>query len=427
MCKHLTLFPVADEIGLQPAIAAALAESLRKSSVSGGNTDGTGIGYINNNGRFVVNKSGRTAYGHTLRQDFVDMMLGIDLAAQPVIGHVRSASLKFKDTKDKQTGLFPDKDAHPFAVGDILLAHNGTISNHKELVEELGLSKGNIDSYMIAELMARLPDLELDNLNGVTRQFEGSFALVFQHLSQPNRLYICRHKKPLYLVKVYSARPNQESPNRIPDFMFVATNDDNAKDALRGVVHISRYLAGRRIWSRVEAVRLKEDTWYVLDRDTVRETGEPTELGRLEFAPTKTVVYTAGSGVPANGRAWGGSGTHGVVVEAHAKAGRNIANVVKELLVKLPLTTEEFRYLYTSLNQLEPDVAMAFHHAVDTVDYVLYLLEDSERRKFLGQFLDMDIEEAEDDRTQFVLIRHPAPETTIAELKDTIEAITLDI
>ena len=160
-----------------------------------------------------------------------------------------------------------------------MLAHNGTISNHEELVGNLDLDEGNIDSYMVAELLAKEPTLGLGSLNAVTSKFQGSFALVFQHLSRPNQVFIGRHTKPLYLVKVFGHAEGDATEGPL-ELVFVTTDDDNVKDALSVVAHSCRYILGKQLWGSVEIVKVDENEWYALDRDTMRDTGELIHLGK---------------------------------------------------------------------------------------------------------------------------------------------------
>lgn len=411
MCKHLTFFPIAEETSSPRALAAVISTGLRYAAVDGRNLDGTGVGHISGK-KFVVFKTGSNAVWQTTQDEFVEHLLSIDMMKQPIIGHVRAASLKFQNTKIDDTRRFPDKDAHPFTVGNILLAHNGTISNHTELVGDLDLDEGNIDSHMITELLAREKTLELDNLNAVTNKLQGSFALIFQHLSRPDQVFIGRHSKPLYLVKVFGHAPEGDGEQKPLELVFLTTNDNNAKDALSVVAHSCRFLLGEQLWAGVDVTRIDEDMWYVLDRDTMRDTGELIELGKLEWKKGFKAATTRSSVVhqTANGRAHAGIvgtapwGRTGSTTKAE---GIQMANIIHELLIKLPLTIEEFRYLYLSLNQGEPDASMTPEAVESTVRYVLYLLKDAERYQYLSQFMDMDFNLMGDVDEVMVISRHP--------------------
>ena len=409
MCKHLTLFPVAEETPSLRALAAVMSTGLRAAAVDGRNLDGTGIGYISGK-KFVVFKTGSNAVWQTMQDEFVDHLLSIDLMKQPIIGHVRAASQKFQKTKIDDTRRFPDKDAHPFTVGNIMLAHNGTISNHEELVGDLDLDEDSIDSYMVAELLAKEATLGLDNLNTVTSKFQGSFALVFQHLSRPNQVFIGRHTKPLYLVKVFGHAEGDATEGPL-ELVFVTTDEDNVKDALSIVAHSCRYILGKQLWGSIKVVKIDEDEWYVLDRDTMRNTGELIHLGKLEYKKGyKTIIthVSAAHHVTSRGTqaALVGESPWGRQVAGTTKAeGIQMANLIYELLEKLPLTVEEFRYLYVSLNQGEATSAMTPEGVESIVRYVLYLIRDVERRKYLSQFMDMDFSPNEEG--MFVIARHP--------------------
>ena len=409
MCKHLTFFPIAEKTSSSRALAAVISTGLRYAAVDGRNLDGTGVGYINGE-KFVVFKTGSNAIWQTTQDEFIAHLLSIDLMRQPLIGHVRAASAKFQKTKIDDTRRFPDKDAHPFTVDSILLAHNGTISNHEELVGDLDLDEGNIDSHMITELLAKESELELDNLNAVTSKFQGSFALIFQHLSRPNQVFIGRHGKPLYLVKVFSRAKDDGSEGPL-ELVFVTTNDDNVKDALSVVAHSCRYLLDDQLWGNVDVTHIAENEWYVLDRDTMRETGKLIHLGKLEWKKGYKTVTTHGSVVhqTVNGRGHAGiagSNPWGRPNGTVKAQGIQMAQLIHELLKELPLTVEEFRYLYISLNQGEPDASMTLEAVESTVRYVLYLIKDETHRQHLSQFMDMDFNINEEGK--LLIARHPS-------------------
>lgn len=392
MCKHLTLFPITrkEDATSQKALAAVISSALRRAAIDGRNLDGTGIGYINGNG-FVVYKTGTNAVWHTNTDEFADTLLGINLTAQPIIGHVRSASTSFQSTKDKATDKFPDKDAHPFVVGTIMLAHNGTISNHKDLVAELKLDGESIDSYAIAEMLAREKELSVANLNNVTKQLQGSFALIFQHLAQPQQVYIGRHGKPLDIVKVYS----HDSPDDL-ELLFVTTEGNNVKDAILSVQHVNRYMLGRNLWGKIGLDRLDENMWYLLDHGEMqKEGGSLLELGKMEWkkVATRTTTYVTNRAV--NPVVWPGYN-----IGTIKNKGIEIEAMIYPVLKILPLTVEEFRYFYTMLNQVEPTAPMERDAVAYTVKYLKYLIADKERLAYLEQFLDMDFILMSDDTFQ---------------------------
>jgi len=166
----------------------------------------------------------------------------------------------------------------------------------------------------------------------------------------------------------------------------------------------------------------------------MRDTGELIHLGKLEYkkgykttTTTRSVVHQTANGQGhagiAAGNPWGISS--GGTIKAE---GIQMANFIHELLKDLPLTIEEFRYLYVSLNQVEPDASMTPEGVESTVRYVMYLIKDAEHRQYLGQFMDMDFNLAGDVDTVITIARHPSvlqPANTKSAFGDTVHTFEL--
>jgi len=96
--------------------------------------------------------------------------------------------------RDKQSA-----DVQPFGNGTVYISHNGTIANDHELQERFNIStKTRIDSAVCPEVIYQLGiEKGLDALNG-------SFSLAVVDTRQPNKLWLARNYKPLFL----QARPD---------------------------------------------------------------------------------------------------------------------------------------------------------------------------------------------------------------------------
>lgn len=87
---------------------------------------------------FVIGNKGERLWGFKDGQSIVDAMKGVErskrfekLNSQLVLGHTRRASTSIKGSASSTN------NSHPFQVGNIILAHNGFISNHAEIAAEL--------------------------------------------------------------------------------------------------------------------------------------------------------------------------------------------------------------------------------------------------------------------------------------------------
>jgi len=123
------------------------------------------------------------------------------LAARPLagsrgIGHTRWA------THGKPSEI----NAHPHQAGSVVVVHNGIIENYLELKEYL-LGKGaRFESETDTEIVAHLVDDKIrqgmDFLTAVQKslkEIQGSYALVFMNLNDPERLIVAKNSTPIVL------------------------------------------------------------------------------------------------------------------------------------------------------------------------------------------------------------------------------------
>ena len=95
-----------------------------------------------------------------------------------MIGHNRAAT----------KGGVKDSTAHPFQIGTITMAHNGTIYNHKSLK---GGEKFDVDSEAICN------SIDVDGIADTIEQIDGAFAIIY-HDSYEGSLNIIRNnERPL--------------------------------------------------------------------------------------------------------------------------------------------------------------------------------------------------------------------------------------
>lgn len=132
-----------------------------------------------------------------------------------VIGHTRAAVV----------GAITDKNAHPFRRGNIVAAHNGMISNYRELD-----NKVDVDSEVVVNL---LHEYKNDFVKAF-KEVSGSCALTWFDLSKPDRIYLVSHTNPLAVCTVKALKT-----------VFWAST----KDALRLVLEAGIGTEGLDIWS----------------------------------------------------------------------------------------------------------------------------------------------------------------------------------
>src|ERR1051325_11564397 len=123
------------------------------------------------------------------------------LAARPIpgsvgIGHTRWA------THGKPSEI----NAHPHQAGSVVVVHNGIIENYLELKEYLIGKGARFESETDTEIVAHLVDDKIrqgmDFLTAVQKslkEIQGSYALVFMNLNDPDRLIVAKNSTPIVL------------------------------------------------------------------------------------------------------------------------------------------------------------------------------------------------------------------------------------
>lgn len=112
------------------------------------------------------------------------------------IGHVRA----------KTVGVNSDANAHPFSYKNVVLAHNGTLTNHYSLLEQYGLNMSdfNVDSQCVAGMLdVSMGSCDYNNFDPLDyfkpiTQIEGFAAFLFKDKrdlinNRPSRLFAYRN------------------------------------------------------------------------------------------------------------------------------------------------------------------------------------------------------------------------------------------
>lgn len=96
-----------------------------------------------------------------------------------LIAHVRA----------KTIGVNTDKNAHPFNEDNVVLAHNGTLKNHYDLLRKYKLewNKYDVDSHVICGILAQEKNFK------VLSEIEGAAAMLMHDKDNPRIMYVFRN------------------------------------------------------------------------------------------------------------------------------------------------------------------------------------------------------------------------------------------
>jgi glucosamine--fructose-6-phosphate aminotransferase (isomerizing) len=168
-------------------VVPILMEGLRRLEYRG--YDSAGIAVLNGGGVGI-----RRCLGKLKNLDAL-------LAARPIpgsvgIGHTRWA------THGKPSEI----NAHPHQAGSVVVVHNGIIENYLALKKHLIGEGAKFESETDTEIVAHLVDQKIrrgaDFLTAVEKslkEIEGSYALVFLNLKDPERLIVAKNSTPIVL------------------------------------------------------------------------------------------------------------------------------------------------------------------------------------------------------------------------------------
>ncbi|MBQ2940739.1 MAG: class II glutamine amidotransferase [Clostridia bacterium] len=161
-----------------------LTNSLAEQSAVRG-TDATGIAFCSG-GNVNILKESKSAYR-------LNFKLSDDTKA--IIGHTRH-STQGSEKKNYNNHPFPAKCSN----ARFALAHNGVLSNDKELRHKFKLPKTKIetDSYIAVQLIESQKHLDFDSIKYMAERTEGSFS--YSILDDKNNIWLVKGDSPLSIL-----------------------------------------------------------------------------------------------------------------------------------------------------------------------------------------------------------------------------------
>jgi len=228
-----------------------LLMNIMANNAASGNKDGTGL--YSTGDLLKVEDELDTVYLHDDWTKFIEQH-----ANSPIIGHVRTSSAGF-GAKD---------GSHPFVVGNIALAHNGTFLNYRMRVKEvkslLGDDPDPVDSHVFAAHLAKAvgdTPLTADHIIATAEKFGGSFALLIGDLRVADQLWVVTGTNSLYIAEV-------------GPFWVVNTTGANIKSAAMYSDVVSHYMIKHTLGLSTTPKKISPRTINLLSPEGLEKVGD---------------------------------------------------------------------------------------------------------------------------------------------------------
>jgi hypothetical protein len=169
--------------------------------------DATGVTTLFDNGDYMGLKMGIASpefvsrWGGTSKdyEGFLKVFRKNPRECKVVLGHCRKSSIG---------NYWDNNNNHPIKVGDIVGIHNGTLTNHKKIIEKLGGKKdGDVDSEAIFRLAHHLTaggkePFTIEMLYQTAVRLDGSYAVLMYNGNNPYQVGALRNGRPMEMVLV---------------------------------------------------------------------------------------------------------------------------------------------------------------------------------------------------------------------------------
>ena len=196
------------ETARQEAIIFLVSELLQLTESRG--KDATGLATLFKNCDYMALKMGISATEFVSRfgaeetdfSGFLNVWRKVRTDAKVVIGHCRKPSL------NTDAGPEDNRNNHPIKVESIVGVHNGTLTNHSKIIQNLNYkSDGKVDSEAIFSLLnfytqqGKEP-FSLELLKKTCERLQGSFACLAFSNNNPYQMVAFRDGRPMELVVI---------------------------------------------------------------------------------------------------------------------------------------------------------------------------------------------------------------------------------
>lgn len=119
--------------------------------------------------------------------------------ARIYLGHCRQGTIGDKEE---------NANNHPLKIGNIVGVHNGSIKNHREIIEHLGCKRdGQVDSEVIFRMFAHFTNngaepFTLDMCQQIVDRLDGEYAVVAYNANNLEQVPVFRDRRPIEFVLI---------------------------------------------------------------------------------------------------------------------------------------------------------------------------------------------------------------------------------
>lgn len=148
--------------------------------------DSTGVAGVRKDNEVDIVKALGHPYNLFAMKAFAEWKLRINLQYNAIMGHGRLAT----------KGEVSMKNAHPFKRGEIILIHNGTLTNFDDLKKEYSNPQVfSVDSDLCANHILK------NGVQEALKQFEGAFAFIWYDQRDHTLRAVRNHERPLFIFE----------------------------------------------------------------------------------------------------------------------------------------------------------------------------------------------------------------------------------
>lgn len=208
--------------------------------------DATGISTLFEDGDFMCQKMGVPASEFVFRHGgketdyngYMKLWEDYSKPAKIVIAHCRKSSVG---------SSINNGNNHPVRVGNICVVHNGTLTNHQKIFENLGIKRDNdVDTEAIARLLSYYTEggknpWTIDVLKKASEKLEGSFAVLAFNANNPYQLAVMRDTRPIDVCWI------------APLKMAILVSDDKFVKTTFMKYRLQREIYGKKHWPAVSS------------------------------------------------------------------------------------------------------------------------------------------------------------------------------